>query len=94
MSTVIVLLTAAIAALLIAGALVYSSMTNEIESLQATQVSVQQQSVQSNAMQACVENHGSGDGVMNKCRMAAATFAANDPESGAFDKAIAYIYPN
>lgn len=92
-NNVVALLVAAIAALLISGALVYNSMNREIESLQATQVADQQQSVQASAMNACVDNHASGAGLMTKCRMAAATFATNDPDSGAFDKAIAYIYP-
>lgn len=92
-NTVIALLVAAIATLLIAGALVYNSMNAQIENLQTSQVAAQQEGVQSDAFNACVDNHGSAAGVTSKCRMAAATFAANDPESGAFDRAVAYIYP-
>ncbi|MBJ7331798.1 MAG: hypothetical protein JHC95_18025 [Solirubrobacteraceae bacterium] len=91
--TVIVLLVAAIVALLIAGGLVYSSMNAQIENLQTSRVAAQQEGVQSDAFSACVANHKAGAGVTSRCRTAAATFAANDPDSGAFDRAVAYIYP-
>lgn len=89
-NTIIALLVAALLALLVAGALVYNSMNGEIESLRAGQVAAQQQNVQSNAFSACVATHPTV--AASKCRAAAATFAANDPDPGAFDKAVAYIY--
>jgi mannitol-specific phosphotransferase system IIBC component len=92
-NTVVVLLVAAIAGLLIAGALVYNSMNNEIESLQATQAAVQKQNLQTSAMNACVGNRGSAMSTMTKCRVASETFASSDADTAAFDRAVAYIYP-
>ncbi|MGH2958710.1 MAG: hypothetical protein ACRDKE_03835 [Solirubrobacterales bacterium] len=88
--TVIALLVALVVAMLISGTLVYNSMSTQIESLQTDRVVAQQQSVQRNAYHACVESHSIA--AASKCRVAAATFAANDPETRAFDKAVAYIY--
>jgi uncharacterized membrane protein affecting hemolysin expression len=90
---VVALLVAAIVALLISGALVYNSMDSQIEQLQAGQVAALGQGVQADAFSACVANHAARASVTSKCRQAAATFAANDPDSVALDKALAYIYP-
>ncbi|MBJ7459606.1 MAG: hypothetical protein JHD02_10495 [Thermoleophilaceae bacterium] len=90
LETAIAFLIAALIAVLISGALVYNSMTNEISSLQTAQVAAQQKNVQSNAFSACVENN---PGVpIIKCREASSTFAAVDPQPAAFDKAVAFIY--
>jgi hypothetical protein len=87
---VIALLVAGLIALMISGALIYNSMTNEIQGLRISQVIAQQQSVQANAFNACLANHSRG--VAAKCRAAATTFAADEPDPRAFDKALAYIY--
>jgi cytochrome b561 len=87
---VIALLVAGLIALMISGALVYNSMTNEIQSLRISQIMAQQQSVQANAFNACLANHPRG--ATAKCRAAATTFAADEPDPRAFDKALAYIY--
>jgi mannitol-specific phosphotransferase system IIBC component len=92
-NTVIALLVAAVVALLISGALVFNSMNSQIENLQTNQIAVQQEDVQSHAFSACIENHGSAAGVTARCRAAAATFAANDADAGAFDRAVTYLYP-
>lgn len=86
----IALLVAGIIALMISGALVYNSMNNEIQSLRIGQVVAQQQSVQANAFHACVQTHAKS--ATAKCRAAATTFAADDPDPAAFDKAVAFIY--
>lgn len=87
---IIALLVAGLIALMISGALVYSSMNSEIQSLRISQVMAQQQSVQANAFNACMANHSKSAAA--KCRAAATTFAADEPDPRAFDKALAYIY--
>lgn len=87
---IIALLVAGLIALMISGALVYNSMNTEIQSLRISQIIAQQQSVQANAFNACMANHSKSAAA--KCREAATTFAADEPDPRAFDRALAYIY--
>ena len=69
------------------------SLSSQLETTQAAQVAATEQAAASGAYAACVGNHGAGAAA--KCRAAASTFAFGDSgtEPAAFDRAVAFIYP-
>jgi hypothetical protein len=80
-------------AALVAVVLTVSSLNSQLETARAAQVAAAEQSAASGAYAACVGNHGVSAAA--KCRAAAKTFAFGDSSAdpAAFDKAVAYIYP-
>lgn len=94
MGNAFVALTAVLALVaLVAVVLTISSLNSQLETARAAQVAATEQSAASSAYAACVGNHGVSAAA--ECRAAAKTFAFDDSSAdpAAFDKAVAYIYP-